>query len=78
MITAGIEANVQSYSTVISAFAKVGDADGAERLLAQMDKAGIKGDTISFTSVINACAKVGDVKKAERGWSACSRVERNQ
>merc|ERR1719158_784936 len=65
MTSTGVAANVQSYSTVISAFARVGDAVGAERLLAQMDGAGVAGDTISFTSVINACAKVGDVKKAE-------------
>merc|ERR1719238_1278242 len=65
MIDAGVEANVQSYSTVVSAFAKAGDADGAETWLAKMHDAGIKGDTISFTAVINACAKVGSVAKAE-------------
>merc|ERR1719238_1875513 len=65
MVDAGIEANVQSYSTVVNAFAKAGDAAGAERWLEKMHAAGIKGDTISFTTVINACARVGDVKKAE-------------
>merc|ERR550537_1588905 len=65
MIDAGVQANVQSYSTVVSAFAKAGDAAGAERWLERMHAAGIKGDTISFTTVINACAQVGDVRKAE-------------
>merc|ERR550537_214085 len=65
MIDAGVQANVQSYSTVVAAFSKSGDVAGAERWLEKMHAAGIKGDTISFTTVINACAQVGDVKKAE-------------
>ena len=72
MVDAGIEANVQSYSAMVNASARKGDAAGAERWLEKMDDAGIKGDTISFTTVINACARVGDVKKAEawlmRNW----------
>merc|ERR1719236_73027 len=65
MVDAGVEANLQSYSTVVSAFAKAGDAAGAERWLERMHEAGIKGDTISFTTVINACANAGDVERAE-------------
>ena len=65
MVAAGIEANVQSYSTVVNAFTRAGDASGAERWLEEMHDAGIKGDTISFTTVINAFARVGDVKNAE-------------
>merc|ERR1719262_409461 len=65
MIENSVEANVQSYSAVISAFAKAGDAKGSEKWLLKMLDAGIRGDTISYTSMINACANTGDVQKAE-------------
>merc|ERR1719214_102578 len=69
MIEAGVEANVQSYSSVISAFARVGDVSGVEHWLRAMEDVGIKGDTISFTAAINACARTGDMHRAE-GWLA--------
>merc|ERR1719155_476883 len=59
------QANVQSYSAVVSAFAKVGDIKGSEKWLTKMLDAGIRGDTISYTALINGCARVGDVQKAE-------------
>merc|ERR1719262_2185230 len=65
MIENSVEANVQSYSAVISAFAKAGDAKGSEKWLLKMLDAGIRGDTISYTAMINACANTGDVQKAE-------------
>merc|ERR1719478_1608200 len=65
MLESGIQANVQSYSAVISAFAKVGDTKGSEKWLVQMLQAGIRGDTISYTAMINACAQTGDIQKAE-------------
>lgn len=66
MLQAGIQANKQSYSAVISAFSKAGDTESAEKWLLQMLDMGIVGDTISYTAMINACARVGDVEKAER------------
>merc|ERR1719399_2459937 len=66
MLRAGVKANVQSYSSVISAFARAGDVCGAERWLSSMEAAGIKGDTISYTAAINACARTGNAKKAEQ------------
>jgi len=65
MLEAGVKANVQSYSAVVSAFAKVGDAAGAEKWLLKMLESGIRGDTISYTAMINACARSGDAQKAE-------------
>merc|ERR1719375_1918393 len=65
MLEAGIKGNLHSYSAVISAFAKTGRIDGAEKWLVRMLKEGVRGDTISYTAMINACAKVGDVPKAE-------------
>merc|ERR1719272_595489 len=65
MLESGVQANVQSYSAVISAFAKTGDAQGSEKWLMKMLAAGIRGDTISYTAMINACARVGNVEKAE-------------
>merc|ERR1719443_2191421 len=69
MIEAGVAANVQSYSSVITAFARVGDVSGVEHWLDAMNDAGIKGDTISFTAAINACARTGDAQLAEK-WMA--------
>jgi len=69
MLQAGVKANVQSYSAVISAYARVGDVSGVSHWLQAMDDAGIKGDTISYTSAINACARAGDVQLAEK-WLA--------
>merc|ERR1719263_1136 len=65
MLENGVEANVQSYSAVVSAFAKAGDTSGSERWLVKMLESGIRGDTISYTAMINACAQTGDVQKAE-------------
>merc|ERR1719240_1679871 len=65
MLDTGVQANVQSYSAVVSAFAKAGDTKGSEKWLLRMLEAGIRGDTISYTAMINACARVGDVQKAE-------------
>merc|ERR1719408_940659 len=69
MLQAGVKANVQSYSAVISAFARIGDVSGPSQWLQAMDDAGIKGDTISYTAAINACARTGDVQLAEK-WLA--------
>merc|ERR1719482_2513903 len=65
MLESGVKANVQSYSAVVSAFAKTGDTQGSEKWLLKMLDAGIRGDTISYTAMINACARAGDVQKAE-------------
>merc|ERR1719463_656015 len=59
----------QSYSSVISAFARAGDVNGVEHWLQVMADAGIRGDTISFTAAINACAGTGDVQLAEKWLS---------
>merc|ERR1719146_651942 len=61
----GVQANVQSYSAVVSAFAKAGDTKGSEKWLVKMLESGIRGDTISYTAMINACAQTGDIQKAE-------------
>merc|ERR1719263_2481664 len=65
MIDNGVQANVQSYSAVVSAFAKAGDTKGSEKWLVKMLESGIRGDTISYTAMINACAQTGDIQKAE-------------
>merc|ERR1719333_1952419 len=66
MIEAGIEASNHSFSSVISACAKAGDADKAEVWLNRMDELGIEPDVVAFSSVIDACSKADDATRAER------------
>ena len=65
MIIDGVEANVVSYSTVISGCAKQGDKASAERWLTKMLDSGIEADGICYNSVIDACAKVRDADGAD-------------
>merc|ERR1719515_634254 len=65
MIKAGVNANVQSYSAVVSAFAKIGDAKGAEEWLVKMLEDGVEPNVITFNAVIAACAKKGLGRRAE-------------
>merc|ERR1719265_254407 len=64
-----VEANVVTYSSVISAYARVGDKAGAERCLAKMLEGGIEADNICYNAVIDACAKAKHVTGAEK-WMA--------
>merc|ERR1711988_1763119 len=60
------EANVVSYSSVISACARKGDKDGAAKWLARMLGSGIEADSICYNAVIDACAKAKDASGAEK------------
>jgi len=61
----GVQANVVSYSAVIDACARVGNADGAEKWLAKMLSVGVEANTQSYSAVINACAKANNPERAE-------------
>merc|ERR1719235_1731302 len=65
MRTAGIEANVFSYGSVIHACAKAGEAERAEAWLAEMLRCGVKANAVTCNTVINAWAKAGRLDRAE-------------
>ena len=52
MVDAGIDANVQSYSTVVDAFTRAGNAAGAEHWFENMHDAAVKGDNISSETAL--------------------------
>merc|ERR1719433_2522098 len=60
------KANVVTYSSMIDAYAKVGDRDGAERWHRRMLERGLQPNVHTFSSVITACAKSGDALAASR------------
>merc|ERR1719265_259243 len=64
-----MQADVVSYSTVINAFAKLGDARSAEQWLTKMIDAGVEANVQSYSTVVSAFAKAGDADGAEK-WLA--------
>merc|ERR1719492_151114 len=60
------ESNVITYSSMIDAYAKVGDRDGAERWHRRMLERGLQPNGHTFSSVITACAKAGDASAANQ------------
>ena len=53
-----------SYSAMIDACAKAGDAIRAQRWHQRMRNAGVQPNAHSFSAVINACAKSGNLTAA--------------
>jgi pentatricopeptide repeat protein len=61
-----VRPNAHSYSAILNACAKAGDADMAEVWLERCEKAGEANDSVIYSSVIDACGKVGDGDRAMR------------
>merc|ERR1719353_1463646 len=59
MLEEGIRGDTISYTAMINACARVGDADKAEEWLVRMLKDGVEPNVITFNAVIAACAKKG-------------------
>lgn len=69
----GVPANVLTYNSLISSWARNGDQSApeeAERILDRMISAGIKPETSSYTALMNVYSKSRD-----RGSDICNRVE---
>jgi len=66
MSSSKAESNVVTYSSMIDAYAKVGDRDGAERWHRRMLERGLQPNGHTLSSVITACAKAGDALAASR------------
>jgi len=54
-----------SYNSVINAWAKKGDATGAERLVVLMCRKEVEPDVVTLGVAVHACAKAGDMARAE-------------
>ena len=57
--------SLQTWSTVIDAYAEVRDADGAQGAFQRMCDEGIQPDAITYTSLIKAYVSVGRVGEAD-------------
>ena len=55
-----MEARVTTYTAVIDACAKAGDAPSAEKWMQKMIEKGIEPNVVSYSALIDACAKGGD------------------
>merc|ERR1712224_898969 len=60
--------------TLLHAFAEIGDAKRAKKILEEMKNSGIEPDTscfdsiICYSSLLHALAKIGDAKRAKKIW----------
>eukprot|EP00933_Yihiella_yeosuensis_P059750 TRINITY_DN6136_c5_g1_i1.p1 TRINITY_DN6136_c5_g1~~TRINITY_DN6136_c5_g1_i1.p1 ORF type:complete len:138 (+),score=29.15 TRINITY_DN6136_c5_g1_i1:97-510(+) len=68
MRSARIEPNVVSYSSIVNAFATVGDAEEAARWLQNTSDARLEPNVVSYTAALRACgnSKPKKVALAER------------
>lgn len=56
---------MQSYTAVVDACAKAGDAARAEHWLAEMHARRCAANIRSYNALLSACAKVGNIARAE-------------
>lgn len=61
----GIQPNVHTYTTLMNAYARVGNREQAEDVLLRMTQAKCMPNVFTFTVLINAYARAGDVEGAE-------------
>jgi pentatricopeptide repeat protein len=66
MHSVGLEASSSMYNALISACAKRGEVERAEKWLEHMIKAGVSVDVVTYSTVIHACAKSSDLTRAEQ------------
>merc|ERR1719172_147931 len=59
MAAAGVAADVVTYNTIVSAHAKLGQLDRAERFVRQMEDAGVKPNLVTFLSLAQAQSRAG-------------------
>eukprot|EP00178_Gracilaria_changii_P015843 TRINITY_DN444_c6_g1_i1.p1 TRINITY_DN444_c6_g1~~TRINITY_DN444_c6_g1_i1.p1 ORF type:complete len:902 (+),score=108.60 TRINITY_DN444_c6_g1_i1:11124-13829(+) len=64
MQTRGLQSNVVTYSTLITAYATKGHTSEAVTLLKQMQENGLRPNKLTFTSIIAGYGKVGKVDLA--------------
>lgn len=64
MVASGIDTNVVTHNTAMSAALNLDDHALALRLFEDMRAMGIEPTTISFNTAINACARYGDAERA--------------
>merc|ERR1712008_629118 len=55
-----------TFSSVITACAKAGDALAASQYLLSMEKAGIHPDIVVYGSILHACARAGHAERAKK------------
>ncbi len=68
--SAGVNPDVITYSSAISACEKGGQWQRALDLLARCESAGIKPNVITYNSAISACEKGRQWQRARTCWNA--------
>ena len=68
----GIKPDVYTYSSVANAYAKLGDAESALRLLSDMAKGGVKPNAFTCAAVMQVCYVFHREELLQRRKSASS------
>ena len=63
-----------TYTSLLGAHAKVGDADQIGSVLHRMQRASSERNKVTYTSLLSAHAKVGDADQAERVLKSMQRA----
>ena len=58
----GIQPEVRTYNTIITAYNKAGQPEAALRIYQQMGAAGVKPSATTYTALISAYGKKGQVR----------------
>ncbi|CAM9855815.1 unnamed protein product, partial [Ectocarpus sp. 12 AP-2014] len=64
MEVGGIAPDVYTYSSLVTAYARLGDVEKAVKTLSDMSKSGVKPNRFTLSSVMQACIKGGQPKTA--------------
>lgn len=67
-------ADIISYNTLLKGYCTLGDAKGANAVLAEMQKAGQQPNDVSYNCLINLAASAGDSRSA---WKTIQTMESN-
>eukprot|EP00903_Cladosiphon_okamuranus_P006597 g6444.t1 len=59
MQVGGLLPDVYTYSSLVSAYARLGDVEAAVKVLSDMAKSGVKPNRFTLSSVMQACIKAG-------------------
>jgi pentatricopeptide repeat domain-containing protein 1 len=67
----GIQAEVRTYNTIITACSKAGQAEEGLKLYDRMVATGIRPSATTYTALISAYGKKGQVEKAVDIYQVC-------
>jgi pentatricopeptide repeat protein len=66
MTNEGVKPNFVTYNSVMDAYAKSNDYEGALAWLEKMQRDGVAPNVVTYTTLINACGRAGRLEEAAR------------